>query len=100
MGNASDARYGRITGRRWQAFVAHVLQTKGTLCHLCGGDGADSADHVQPISAGGHPYALDNAEPAHLSCNKSRGVLPLAEWFARNPLPTRPPLPPSRNWFA
>jgi 5-methylcytosine-specific restriction endonuclease McrA len=99
MSNASDARYGRITGRRWQAFVAHVLTVKGTVCHLCRTDGADSADHITPISKGGHQFALDNAAPAHLACNKARGNLDLADWFARHPIPTRTALAPSREWF-
>lgn len=98
MGRASDDRYGRITGRRWQLITARVLETKGTTCALCTGAGADSADHITTLAAGGHPTDLANLQPAHISCNKARGQLTMAQWRATHPLPHRPALQPSREW--
>lgn len=84
-------------GRYAQRLTALCLATYGTVCHLCRGDGADSADHLQPRSKGGTD-ALANLRPAHQGCNSARADLDLAEWFARNPVPHRPALTPSREW--
>lgn len=90
--------YGRLQGRARQALTAETLYTLGTRCHLCGQDGADSLDHLIPLSRGGHPTAWNNRAVAHTACNVRRGSMLLAEWFAANPLPTRPALSPSREW--
>lgn len=63
--------------------VAATLAEYGTTCHLCGAEGATSADHLIPRSRGG-PDTLDNLRPAHLSCNKRRGDMTLDEWRAVN----------------
>jgi 5-methylcytosine-specific restriction endonuclease McrA len=56
----------------------------GTTCHLCGGPGANSADHLKPIST--HPelrWELSNVRPSHVGCNAARKDAPLAsEWEA------------------
>lgn len=83
--------------RRRLALVRLVLAVKGRICHLCGLPGATTADHVIPWSHGG-PNNLENLEPAHQGCNSVRQALPLAVWFARHPVATRPALPPSRTW--
>lgn len=84
-------------GRRVQYLRELTLQTWGTVCHLCGKDGADSADHVRPRSAGGTDD-LDNLRPAHSACNFARQDTPLGLWFRSHPLPKLPPAPPSREW--
>jgi len=84
-------------GRWRQDLTRECLYVKGTRCHLCGGSGADTADHVIPRTLGGRD-ALSNLEPAHQSCNSARGSMLLADWFATHPLPTRPTLAPSREW--
>ena len=84
-------------GRYAQTLVAQVLAAKGTTCRLCGGAGADSADHSTPRSKGGSDE-LANLEPAHKNCNFARNNMPLSKWFAPPPLPHRPALPPSRPW--
>lgn len=84
-------------GRYCQRLTALCLETKGTVCHLCSQDGADTADHVVPRSKGGTDD-LSNLEPAHQACNSARQDLDLADWFARHPLPTRAALAPSREW--
>lgn len=76
-------------GRRAQAFVASVLRTYGTVCHLCRHDGADSADHLVPRS---HPtlgralmFTTENGRPVHhrpcpacgQRCNVIRSDAPL-----------------------
>lgn len=60
-------------GRRAARLRSATLDAYGTTCHLCGGPGADSADHLIPRSAGGTD-TLDNLRPAHLSCNQRRGA--------------------------
>jgi 5-methylcytosine-specific restriction endonuclease McrA len=84
-------------GRYRRQWTAAVLAAYGDTCHLCRQDGADSADHLTPRSRGGLD-TLANLRPAHHGCNSARGVLSLAEWFARHPAPRRDPLPPSRQW--
>ena len=41
-------------------------------CWLCGGPGADTADHIIPVSKGG-TADRSNLRPAHQRCNASRG---------------------------
>ena len=82
-------------GRRSRELRAATLAAHGTVCHLCGLPGADTADHLVPRAAGG-TNELDNLRPAHKACNSARGALPLAEWRARHPLPSR--ASPSRRW--
>lgn len=84
-------------GRYAQRLTALCLAHWGTLCHLCRRDGADTADHLIPRSKGG-PDALANLRPSHKVCNSARGDMDLADWFARNPVPHRPVLAPSREW--
>lgn len=44
------------------------------ICHICGEDGADTRDHVIPISRGG-TNSPANLKPAHRGCNSSKGRL-------------------------
>lgn len=87
---------GSLGSRSWRRLRAATLATYGTRCHLCGRDGADTADHLIPRSMGG-TNDLDNLRPAHLSCNASRKDMPLAEWFKAHPLP-KTKSKPSRDW--
>lgn len=84
-------------GRKVAELRAEVLAVYGDRCHLCGGLGADSPDHVVPRSKGGG-HNIENLRPAHHGCNVARHDLDLAEWFALHPLPARPALQPSREW--
>lgn len=64
--------------RRWQATVL----ARSRVCWICGHDGADSADHIVPLTRGGAPTDPDNGAPAHHQpcptcgrrCNSSRGA--------------------------
>lgn len=51
--------------------VAVVLLEQGRTCWLCGGGGADSADHEIPRSRGGTDHPA-NLRPAHRRCNSRR----------------------------
>lgn len=89
---------GNWGGREAQRLTALCLRVKGTVCHLCGQDGANTADHVIPRSKGG-TNALANLEPAHEPCNRARGAMDLPAWFRLHPLPDRAAvLAPSREW--
>lgn len=57
--------------REYEANKEFVL-SKSKICWLCGGDGADTADHVIPRARGGS-NAVSNLRPAHASCNYSAG---------------------------
>lgn len=59
--------------------VKLTLATYGTTCHLCGLDGASTADHIVPRSAGGAD-SLDNLRPAHRKCNMQRGNMAVSAW--------------------
>lgn len=61
-------------GRRAQEMVVLTLETYGTICRLCGLDGADSADHIMPRSKAPElTWELTNLRPAHKRCNEARG---------------------------
>jgi 5-methylcytosine-specific restriction endonuclease McrA len=61
-------------GHKWRQIRAQVLATN-TICWLCGLPGADSVDHVIPLSVApelAHDPA--NLKPAHRRCNSKKGA--------------------------
>jgi hypothetical protein len=77
------ARSPHRTGHRYRQARAEMFRVYGTVCHLCGHEGADSADHLEPVSLNPQqvidPHAM---RPAHgvdgcptcgRACNQSRG---------------------------
>lgn len=68
---------GRTGNRRYRRNRALVL-AKSKVCHLCGLDGADTADHIIPYSEGGTDD-ISNLKPAHAACNTKRGTKPVHE---------------------
>ncbi|WP_433445665.1 HNH endonuclease [Nonomuraea sp. CA-141351] len=69
------------SGRPWRRVRAQVLAAS-RICWLCGHDGADTVDHVIPLSLGGDPLDLANLRAAHgvrgcptcgRKCNSARG---------------------------
>lgn len=74
----------RWGGRRVRALILMTIAAKGTVCHLCGLDGATSADHDPPrtvlLGQGvANPDHPDYLWPAHLLCNQVRGARPLSD---------------------
>jgi len=63
-------------GRPTVRFRQAVLLMHGTVCHLCGEDGADSADHDPPRKYLDQSLWYDPAygRPAHRRCNVERGA--------------------------
>jgi 5-methylcytosine-specific restriction endonuclease McrA len=58
----------------WARKRAGVLKRDGGICGICGGSGADTADHLIPVVAGGDDtYA--NLRAAHRVCNSKRGAV-------------------------
>lgn len=55
------------TDPAYRAYRAVVLAAR-PRCHLCGGPGADTLDHVVPLTAGGTNQP-SNLRPAHRACN-------------------------------
>lgn len=65
------------SGRRATELTAACLTMKGRVCHLCGLDGANSADHDPPRQDLIEARVLDPDDlcylfPAHLKCNQRR----------------------------
>lgn len=78
----------RWAGRKVKRLTALVLANRGTVCHLCGEPGANSADHDPPrselIAAGvPDPDALVYLWPAHLVCNLRRNSRPITPALRR-----------------
>ena len=83
------SNYAGRSSRAWKRLRARVLE-ESDICWLCGQPGADTLDHVVPLSVAPHlAESPDNVAPAHRSCNSSRGAR-LAESVR--------PLPASRRW--
>jgi len=81
----SDGRQSRA----WRKIRLQVLSAS-TVCWICGHDGADTVDHLIPLSL--RPdlaHELSNLAPAHRSCNSRKGAR-LAEDVVR--------VPTSRRW--
>lgn len=47
-------------------------------CALCGGPGANSADHIIPLMHGG-THDLDNLRAVHVKCNARKGAIDQAK---------------------
>jgi 5-methylcytosine-specific restriction endonuclease McrA len=73
-----------VNGRRVQAFNAEMFAIYGRHCHLCGQAGADTADHLIPVSVWPEGrWVISNVRPAHRDCNSQRQAAPLADtWDA------------------
>lgn len=56
--------------------VQWVIERDEGICHLCNLPGADSADHIVPVSMGGAATA-QNLLAAHRGCNSRRSDKPL-----------------------
>jgi len=54
----------RLSGEKLQKLRKQVFTYYGEQCWLCGGDGADTIDHIIPVADGGDD-SLDNLRPAH-----------------------------------
>ena len=71
------ATRGRAEGQRWRTVKARIIRRDHGICHLCGGPGADSADHLVPESHGGARYDPANLAAVHHQvwprCNRIRG---------------------------
>lgn len=81
---------GRTMTRRWSVLRAQVLMEENGICHLCGRPGADSGDHLIPVSVAPElEYVRENVRAAHLTCNKQRGT---------NPVPQRTALVTTEDW--
>ena len=57
--------------RQYQ-YNRRLILTSHPPCALCGDPGADTVDHILPVSKGG-TAALENLRPAHRKCNSARG---------------------------
>lgn len=60
----STRREKTVSGSRQQARRRYVIARDNGRCHVCGGSGADEADHVIPLSAGGAD-TIDNMAAIH-----------------------------------
>lgn len=104
MGRRADGHEGvgvvsRWGGRKAQGLTRLTVATYGTRCHLCGRDGATTADHVVPRSLGGTDE-LTNLRPAHSSCNYKRQDMPLHIWRERYPMNAQAIQSRSPRWLS
>lgn len=77
------ARSPHRSGHRYRTARTQMFQMFGTVCHLCGHEGADSADHLEPVSLNPQqPVDPNLMRPAHgvegcptcgRKCNQERG---------------------------
>lgn len=81
-------RHPEYNARAYKRAAAAVRADPDAVCWICGRLGADTLDHVVPLSRGG-TNDPENLRPAHRFCNTGRG--------AGRPL--RPqPRQPSQRW--
>lgn len=52
---------------------AYRMAVNWGTCHICGGTGADTRDHVISIARGGTNDA-ENIKPSHRVCNSRKGA--------------------------
>lgn len=67
----STRRTRTISGSAQQKRARWVLHYYDHMCHVCGKDGAEEADHVTPLAEGG-PDTVENMRPIHIDCHKAK----------------------------
>ena len=91
-----------VHSREWHSItVPRIIRRDGGVCHLCGGPGADSADHLIPRALGGTDDDDNLAAVHHKAgprCNIRRGAATIAEGRARVAGSTPPAPRTSRQW--
>jgi 5-methylcytosine-specific restriction endonuclease McrA len=77
------ARVKNASGNGWIAKEEKQLfEDYCHRCAYCGGKTRLTVDHIVPLALGGS-HSIDNAVPACLSCNSSKGARPLLIWMYR-----------------
>lgn len=62
-----------VNGARVKAFNSAMFAIYGRHCHLCGLPGANTADHLIPVSRWPEGrWVMSNVRPAHHECNSER----------------------------
>jgi len=62
------------SGHKWRQIRMQVLAANNT-CWLCGLPGADTVDHIIPLSLAPElAHEMSNLKPAHKSCNSRKGA--------------------------
>jgi len=61
--------------REYRRRALEVRRVGDLVCWLCGGAGADTLDHVVPVTRGGDNDPA-NLRPAHRRCNTLKGAGP------------------------
>jgi 5-methylcytosine-specific restriction enzyme A len=87
-------------GGLWPKVRLQVLRRDRGICHVCGLPGADTVDHLEPISAAPH-LRLDplNLKAAHRGCNSARArERERREGRSRMPWQWPPNSAPPRTW--
>ena len=84
------AKYDGRSSQTWKRMRRQILEASD-VCWLCGKPGADTVDHVLPLSQFPElAHDLGNLRPAHKSCNSKKGA-----GTGENPVR---PMPRSRRW--
>ena len=81
--------YDGRSSHRWKQLRRQILASSD-VCWLCGKPGADTVDHVLPLSQFPElAHDIGNLRPAHKSCNSSKGA---------STGQSKPDMPRSRRW--
>jgi 5-methylcytosine-specific restriction endonuclease McrA len=83
-----------LSSPAWKKTRAAILASGG-VCWLCGHPGADTVDHVVPLSQGGALLDPANLRPAH---GRARPEYGCQGNYGRGNRPPKPPLKRSRDW--
>ena len=61
-------------GWQWQKLTRKAFELYGRTCHICHRPGADTVDHLDPVSiVGAQLPHISRVRPAHMGCNSGRG---------------------------
>jgi 5-methylcytosine-specific restriction endonuclease McrA len=63
-----------LASGKWKKLRIEILARDGYICSICGGDGADTVDHIVARVHGGDIWDRENLAAAHKSCNSRKGA--------------------------
>jgi 5-methylcytosine-specific restriction protein A len=93
LGSTNRQRLGARSGWDQRALARRVIERDQGICYLCGKPGADNADHVVNVAAGGANTEANMRAVHARPCHQRKTAAEAAAARTKRPTMRRPPEP-------